>query len=140
MEPLKPFPLSTITHLTPDSITRLVSLRISTVQSLASRLAAGELEADSFRQYLGLTENEMNDIVEEIRSILPDNQTGLRPKFAMGALVPPGLEWQMGQTAGFISIANMLMRAETELKGLDSADESLLRDIDETLKWTGIRK
>lgn len=140
MEPLKPFPLSTITHLTPDSIARLESLRIKTVQSLVSRLAAGEMEADSLRQYLNLTQEEMDTVVEEVRSILPDEQTGLRPKFAMGALIPPGLEWQMGQTAGFITLANMLMRAEKELQEFLSTDENLLKDIDETLKWVGVRK
>jgi hypothetical protein len=64
------------------------------------------------------------------------------PKFAMGALAPPELAWQEGLTAGMIATINTLLRAEAELKKclFVFSDKRILTDIDELLKWLGVRK
>jgi len=63
-------------------------------------------------------------------------------QFATGALIPPELAWQEGLSAGTIRTINTLMRAEAELKKclFVFSDKRILEDIDDLLKWLGVRK
>ena len=58
----------------------------------------------------------------------------------LGALLPPELSWQEGQTAGYIASINLLLRLEAHLsKSLSCVDTDFAEEIDETLQWLKVK-
>jgi hypothetical protein len=63
------------------------------------------------------------------------------PPMALGALIPPELAWQEGQTAGYIASVNLLLQIQSELKiKTPNILANLIQEIDNHLQWLGVRK
>jgi hypothetical protein len=137
-----PFPLTTMKTLNEEDCKKLVALKITEVQAFVSR-TIDPIGTDNLRKYLGWTHDQMNSAIAEARSICPTHP--VQHQFAMGALIPPGMEWQEGKTAGEIALIQFAIRTLLHLHNearppamVQPENGKLQQEAKDLLTWYGV--
>jgi len=80
-------------------------------------------------------------MAKEFRKLNEVSEMSEGRNLSMGAMVPPGLEWQIGKTAGEIASINTLISLMDHLNSLtDTKSKKLALDTKELLVWLDVIK